>query len=245
MPYQQPPAELESLKSMLHVGGIIALIIGILALIGGIAALALVLLLTAATAGYAAFLLFWPVWIFIGAVIDLLIYFNMKEIMLMADRGEYEAGKSKCVVWMILGFIFGWIIVGIFVLLGYLKFDPVINWQRNRGQMPMGYPQAGAYGYGQPPAPQYAPQPAYPPQQPVPQAAPPAYAPPPAYQPQPAPAAPPAQAPAPAPAAPAYTPPPAAPAPQPAGPACPTCQKPATFIAQYNRYYCFPCSKYV
>jgi hypothetical protein len=45
---------------------------------------------------------------------------------------------------------------------------------------------------------------------------------------------------APAPMAP--TPPPAA---APATPACANCGKPTTYIAQYGRYYCYACGRYV
>ncbi|MFX1295755.1 MAG: hypothetical protein ACFFD2_13000 [Promethearchaeota archaeon] len=31
----------------------------------------------------------------------------------------------------------------------------------------------------------------------------------------------------------------------PPGPLCPNCNKPTTFIPQYNRYYCYPCQKYI
>lgn len=46
-----------------------------------------------------------------------------------------------------------------------------------------------------------------------------------------------------APAAPA--PPPAAPAAAPPTPACASCGKPTTYIAQYGRYYCYSCARYV
>ncbi len=45
-------------------------------------------------------------------------------------------------------------------------------------------------------------------------------------------------------AAPAAAPAPPAMAP-PAAPACANCGKPTTFIAQYGRYYCYSCSRYV
>ncbi|MCL4324236.1 MAG: hypothetical protein M1144_02070 [Candidatus Thermoplasmatota archaeon] len=60
----------------------------------------------------------------------------------------------------------------------------------------------------------------------------------------------------PAPAQGQYTAPPVAAAPAPAAapaqapaaggvPTCKTCGKPATFVAQYNRYYCYNCKQYV
>ena len=68
------------------------------------------------------------------------------------------------------------------------------------------------------------------------------------YQPQPA--TPPAYSPAPAaapaatPAAPAVAPAPAA-APAPPTTACPRCGGTATWIAQYNRWYCYSCQQYL
>lgn len=40
-------------------------------------------------------------------------------------------------------------------------------------------------------------------------------------------------------------PPPAAPVAAPAAPFCPNCGQPTTYIAQYGRYYCYPCARYV
>jgi len=46
-------------------------------------------------------------------------------------------------------------------------------------------------------------------------------------------------------AAPAPAPPAMAPATAPAAPACTNCGKPTTYIAQYGRYYCYSCARYV
>jgi hypothetical protein len=226
MSYQQPqpPPDRESAKSMLHIGAIFSIIIGIIAILVGLLDLAFAVLVTAITGGLLAIVLIGPIFVLISAAIDFLIYFKAKETMALVDSGQYEAAKSHIMLWMILGFIFGWIIVGVFLLLAYTKFDALINWQRSQqggyAQPPMmGQPQAQPQ-YGQP-----APQPA------------PAYTPPQTYQPA-QPTAQPVAAPQPAAAAPP-------PAPTPAGTTCPSCQRPATFIAQYNRYYCYSCSKYV
>jgi len=60
----------------------------------------------------------------------------------------------------------------------------------------------------------------------------------------PAPAAAPSSAPMAAPAA-ASAPAPVAPAVVPGAPACTVCGRPTTYIAQYGRYYCYACSRYV
>jgi hypothetical protein len=230
----QEPPEVQSIKSMLHIVRILAIIFGIiLALVGIGYALLIILAFSACGAagvgvycgGALAFFLVFPILILIWGVVDIIIFLQMKEIEGMVDQHRYEPAKAKTLVWTILGFILGGIIIGVLLLIAYLKFDPVISWSRGQGQYAQQPQMAPQYGQ---PAPVYQ-QPVY--QQPAPPQAQPAY--------QPAPVA---AAPAPAPA---YTPPPAAPAAQPAAPTCPTCQKPATFIAQYNRYYCFSCAKYV
>jgi hypothetical protein len=188
------PAEVSSLKSMLRIGGILALVIGILSLLGGLVALAGAIFVASVT-GYGGFYVT-PVFAIIAFVFELIIYLQLKEIRRMVDAGQYQAAKDKTLIWMILGFIFGWIIVGIVVLIAWMKFDPVINWQR---QMQSG---------GQPGAPAWSAQP---------------------------PAAPPMA-------------PMAATSPAPGAPAagmCPKCGKPATWVAQYNRWYCYTDQQYV
>jgi hypothetical protein len=54
-----------------------------------------------------------------------------------------------------------------------------------------------------------------------------------------------AYAPAPPPSSPTTPQPPLPPPPPPPGPVCPTCGQPATFIPQYNRYYCYHCQRYL
>jgi hypothetical protein len=168
-------------------------------------------------------------------VILLLLYINIRQIQRMVDQGQYQQAKDKSLIWMILGFIFGFLLTGIFILLAYIKFDAVIAWQR---QQQMGGQPPAQGGWGQPPPAQ----PAW--------GAPPAQAPP-AWS-QPPQQAPPQQAwapqasPAPAAAPMAATAPP--PMPVPAAPAvgtCPRCGKPATWVAQYNRWYCYGCQQYV
>ena len=206
------PAEAQSIKSMLHIVRILAIIFGILLALGGIAYAAFVALAASTCASIAGntcvglgFLLVGPIILIIFGLVDLFVYMQMKEIESMVDQRQYESAKSKTLVWMIVGFILGGILLGILLLIAYLKFDPLINWQRGGGgTMP-------AYGAPPAPAPMYS-APAY---------APPAAAPPMAGAPPPA-AAP---APAPAPAAAPTTP-------------CTRCGRPATWVAQYNRWYC-------
>jgi hypothetical protein len=238
--YTNEPPEAQSIRSMLHIARILAIIFGILLLLGGIAYAALVAYYFSICSTFVGFdgycgaslgvLLIWPILIIVWGVVDFLIYVNLKSIEAMVNGHQYEQAKNKTLIWMILGFILGGILIGIILLIAYIKFDPLINASRQQAQMggggypPQGYPPQG---YAQPGYPAPGAPPAYPPQ-----GAPPAYPPP---QAAPAYAAPvPMQAP-PAPVA-------AAPA---AAPFCSKCGKPTTYIAQYGRYYCYDDKIYV
>jgi hypothetical protein len=216
-PQQMEPPEVQSIKSMLHIARILAIIFGIILLLAGLAYIAITISIYDACAAIAgnycggalAVVLIFPILILIWGVIDFIIYTQMKEIEALVNQHKFEQAKSKTLIWMILGFILGGLLIGIILLIAYLKFDPVISWQRNQG----GAPPA----YGAPPGAPGAPPPmAPPPAMPPPQAAPPMAAP----------------AAAAAPAASAV-------------PNCTNCGRPTTYIAQYGRYYCYSCSRYV
>ncbi len=162
------PPEVQSIKSMLHIVRILAIIFGIILLLGGLAYTALVILsweACTAVVGNICFglgiVLVFPLLVVIWGVIDFIIWLQMKEIESLVDQRQYEAAKSKTLLWMILGFILGGIIIGILLLVAYLKFDPVINWARGQGQAgaPVMYAPPPM---GQPGAPPAAPPPATP-----------------------------------------------------------------------------------
>jgi hypothetical protein len=217
--------EAQSIKTMYHIVRILAIIFGILLILGGLAYAALIWVAWSACnsliggvgaycSGSLGAFLIWPLVIFIFGVIDIIIYVKMKDLEAKVNARQYEAAKSGTLIWMILGFILGGIIVGVLLLVAYIKFDPLINAARNQAAMP---PPSGGW------APQGAPAAGYgAPAQ--------AWSPPPSQAWSP----PPAQAP-PAPA------PPGAAAP----PMCPRCGKPATWVPQYGRYYCYTDSVYI
>ena len=229
------PPELESLNSMLRIAKIISLIFMVLSLIAGIGAF--VALAAFGLGFFGAFALIW-------FIVDLIIYLQIGQIQDLVRQNQFARAKEKTFLWMILGLIFGGVLIGIFLILAYIKFDPVLNWQRSLGggaAPGWGAPAAAqSQGWGQPAQPQAQSwgQPSQPqggwssaPAQPAPASggwsSPPA-----ASAPQAAPAAQAAPTPAMAPAAPqAMT--------------CPRCGKPATWIAQYSRWYCYTDSQYV
>jgi uncharacterized membrane protein YidH (DUF202 family) len=175
------PPEVQSIKSMLHIAKLIAIIFGILFLLGGIAYVAFLAFASTVCSGYDAYCggavigaLIGAVWIVIGGVVAIIVYMQMNSIEAKVNDHQYEAAKSQTLIWVVLGFIFG-IILGIILLVAWLKFDPLITWQRNQGGAPpAGYTQYAAPMYA-PPA-QAAPAPVAPPP-PAPPAAAPAPAP--------------------------------------------------------------------
>jgi len=160
------PPEAQSIKSMLHIVRILAIIFGVLLFLAGIAYAAFIAWaysncsavgLGGYCGGTLGFALIFPIFIIIWGVIDFIIYMQMKGIEALVNQHQYEAAKSKTLMWMILGFILGGILLGILLLIAYLKFDPLITWQRN--QQPGGMPPPGYAPQYAAPAPMAAPPP--------------------------------------------------------------------------------------
>ena len=63
----------------------------------------------------------------IFGIIDFIIRSNIKEINSLIDNKEYSKAKEKQLLWTIIGFILGGVIIGILLLLGYLKYDELIR----------------------------------------------------------------------------------------------------------------------
>ncbi len=110
--YTQPlPPEAQSIKDLVRITGIIALIFGIINLIWGIPGLIVLVGITGIIFG----------------IVDLLIWSNCKKINELVDQRKYREAKDKTLIWMILGFIFGGLVPGILLLLAYIKYDNLIR----------------------------------------------------------------------------------------------------------------------
>lgn len=108
---KQIPPEAESIITLTRIAGIIALVIGILMLIVGV--LTLIVLI--------------GIFFILSGIIDILIYSNCNDIIRLVETGDYRRAKEKTLIWMIIGFIFTWIIVGILLLVAYIKYDDLIR----------------------------------------------------------------------------------------------------------------------
>lgn len=114
----------DTIKSLTKASGLISLILAILLLLSG-----LFLLPFGVGAG--------PL---VLAVLNYLIYANCKEIVRLVNASRYREAKEKTLIWMIAGFLFGWVIVGVLLLIAFLKYDEVL---RHAGF-------SGASGHGEP-----------------------------------------------------------------------------------------------
>lgn len=109
------PPEAETIRSLLNISSILALIFGILMIIGGI------------TTSITIIGLFLGIALIVFGVVDLIIYMNIKPIVDLIYQRRYREAKDKTFTWMIIGFIFGGILIGVLLLIAYLKYDELIR----------------------------------------------------------------------------------------------------------------------
>lgn len=102
--------EKSTIKDMLTIAWVLSLIVGIILLITGII-----------TFGITA----------IFGVIDMVVFYECREIIRMTEQRKFSAAKEKTLIWMIVGLIFGFIVVGLFMVIAYIKFDDLIRAYQN------------------------------------------------------------------------------------------------------------------
>ena len=110
------PPEKQSVRSMLNIAGIIALIFGIILIIAGIATILFIVGIVPLIFG----------------IIDLVIWSRTKRIRDEVEKLQLTQAKHETLVWMIIGFILGGILIGIFMLIAYVKFDDLIKAYQTR-----------------------------------------------------------------------------------------------------------------
>jgi hypothetical protein len=122
MPSQQVtyvPPDISTIKTMNKIAKILALIFGIIFIIVGIVTIFFII----------------GILPLIWGIVNLIIYSKINAINLLVDQQRYVDAKNRTLVWMIIGFIFAGVIVGILLLISYLKYDDVIRaYQQNYSQ---------------------------------------------------------------------------------------------------------------
>lgn len=102
--------EKSTIKDMLTISWIIALIMGIILVISGLVTFGISVLF---------------------GIIDLVVFYECREIIRLTEQKQLSKAKEKTLIWMIIGLIFGFIIVGLFMIIAYIKFDDLIRAYQN------------------------------------------------------------------------------------------------------------------
>ena len=105
------PPDVSTVKTLNKVSQIIALILGIGLIILGIITLIFIV----------------GILYLILGIINLLIFYEIREIDSLIDLQRYNDAKNKTFVWMIIGFILSGVIVGIILLIAWIKYDDIIR----------------------------------------------------------------------------------------------------------------------
>ncbi len=108
-PFFDPP-EKNTIRDMLTISWILSLIFGIILLLTGLISLGITAIV---------------------GVVDIVVFYECREIIKLTDQRQLSAAKEKTLIWMIVGLIFGFIIVGIFMIIAYVKFDDLMRAYQN------------------------------------------------------------------------------------------------------------------
>ncbi|MEM0291055.1 MAG: hypothetical protein QXG60_03980 [Thermoplasmata archaeon] len=105
------PPDVSTVKTLNKVSQIIALILGIGLIILGIITLIFIV----------------GILFLIWGIVNLIIFYEIREIDSLIDLQRYNDAKNKTFVWMIIGFILSGVIVGIILLIAWIKYDDIIR----------------------------------------------------------------------------------------------------------------------
>mgnify|MGYP001772580225 CR=1 FL=1 len=118
------PPDVSTVKTLNLIAGILTIIVLIFALIGG----SMYSILLFVPNGMHFILYFIYTWLILEVILDIfLIWLIFSKINSSLDRQEYIEAKNSTLIATIIGFIFGSIIVGIILLIAYLKYDDIIR----------------------------------------------------------------------------------------------------------------------
>jgi hypothetical protein len=106
---EELPAAAETIISLNNVAGIIALLFGIFFLIIGVVSI----------------IVFVGLFILIFAFVNFLIRWKLNEINTLIKEKRFNQARNEQLIWMILGFLLGGIIIGIILLIAYVKYDEI------------------------------------------------------------------------------------------------------------------------
>jgi hypothetical protein len=165
-PMLTEPAQAGSVRSLLFLGRILAIVIALVGLLYGVSGLYF-----AFAHGYG---LLAGLYGLLAFVICLLLFVRLGDIGRRVEARLYAEAKESLLIWAVLGILFGYVIAGIVPLVVWLMLDPLINWQRAASTSPAVPPWVGPGPPAWQPPPSSAPPSVSPPVVPPPAIAPPA-----------------------------------------------------------------------
>lgn len=104
------PSSAETIISLNKVAEVLCIIFGIFFLI----------------AGFVTLIVFVGIFFLAFAFVNFFIKSKLSEINSLIKQRQYKKAKDEQLIWMIIGFLLGGIIVGIILLIGYIKYDDLI-----------------------------------------------------------------------------------------------------------------------
>jgi len=113
-PATSTPPEADSIISLNNIGGVLALILAVLLLIIGVMTVII----------FIGFILI------VFGVVNLLVWNKIKYINVLVQQKNYCQAKNEQLTWSILGLLLGGIIIGLVLLIAYLKYDELLRYEK-------------------------------------------------------------------------------------------------------------------
>ena len=108
------PPEADSIISLNNIGGVLALILAVLLLIIGVMTVII----------FIGFILI------VFGVVNLLVWNKIKYINALVQQKNYRQAKNEQLTWSIIGLLLGGIIIGLVLLIAYLKYDELLRYEK-------------------------------------------------------------------------------------------------------------------
>ncbi|MDI9619605.1 MAG: hypothetical protein QFX33_02100 [Candidatus Nezhaarchaeota archaeon] len=103
--------EVNTIKGLLRAADIVSLVLGIMFI----------------AVGVLTFIAFIGLVFGVFGVMNLVLRAKVKRIALMVDFGNYMEARSECIAWMVVAFILAGVIVGLLLLVAYLKLEDILR----------------------------------------------------------------------------------------------------------------------
>ena len=139
------PREFSTVRSLLRITRVLSLVLTLLALL--IVTLEIVYGVLAAIGGFGFAVpgyVAGAVYFFLTAGVCFFVYVRVPRFESAVAAHTFGSAKEGLLVWAILGFVFGFVVIGVLLIIAYFHLDTMINWYRMGAA-----PQAPAFSAAQ------------------------------------------------------------------------------------------------